>query len=166
MNSYEYPEVFIEGSGEEPYISVVGEYYLLSKKVVSEKFYGHIIYEDVVEKALNLEELVTTKSMVVVPRLSLNKDLDGIFISKDTPICIDEVIGHAAVIHVSEGNAVSVGDKLASVVTGKGDVRTYRASCSGVIILVIGYVWLKPEKYIVVTVGEEHVRRISIKGAA
>ncbi|MEM1533488.1 MAG: DUF2118 domain-containing protein, partial [Desulfurococcaceae archaeon] len=63
-------------------------------------------------------------------------------------------------------DVISVGDKLASIVTGKGDVRTYRTSCSGIVILVVGYVWLKPEKYIVVTVGEEHARRISIKGVA
>ncbi|MEM1533353.1 MAG: DUF2118 domain-containing protein [Zestosphaera sp.] len=166
MNSYEYPEVFIEGGGEEPYINVVDEHYFLSKKVVSEKFYGHVIYEDVVEKALNIEELITTRSIVVVPRLSLNKDLEGIFIPKGTPICIDEVIGRAAIIYVSEGDVISVGDKLASIVTGKGDVRTYRTSCSGIVVLVVGYVWLKPEKYIVVTVGEEHARRISIKGVA
>lgn len=166
MSSYEYPEVFIEGGGEEPYINVVDEQYFLSKKVVSERFYGHIVYEDVVEKALNIEELITTRSIVVVPRLGFNKDLEGIFIPKGTPICIDEVMGRVAIIHVSEGDAVSFGDKLASIVTGKGDVRTHRTSCSGVVILVIGYVWLKPEKYIVVTVGEEHARRISIKGVA
>ncbi len=166
MNSYEYPEVFIEGDGEEPYISVVDEHYFLSRKAVSENFYGHIVYEDVVEKALNLEKLTTTRSIVVVPRLSFSRNIDGILVSEGTPICIDEVVGRTAVIHVSEGDVVSIGDRLASIVTGKGDVRTYRTSCSGVVVLVVGYVWLKPEKYVVVTVGEEHARRISIKGVA
>ncbi len=163
MSSYEFPEVFVKGVSGDYYIVLESGVYRFSKQPCGEEFYGHIVYEDVIDKAVDLVEAVVVKDFIVIPRYRAKGDLDALHIPSNTRLCIMEVKSLHPYVFVDEGDFVGKGDRIAYMVTGKGEVRVYKSLCSGIVVLVVNITWERPERYIIVVVGESDVRRITVK---
>lgn len=163
MGEYEFPEVFVEGVEGDYYIVYRNGEYFFSKTPVGEKYYGHILYEDVVDKALDLVEALVKKTIIVIPRFKPTGDLEAILVEEGVKTCLMEVKGFEPIVFVREGDEVEEKDKVAYVITGKSEVRVYKSVCSGIVTLVINFPWEKPERYVLVVVNRDDVRRIVIK---
>jgi len=161
--SYEFPEVYVEGVSGDYYIVYSNGVYSFSSEPVGEKYYGHILYEDIIREAIDLVKAVSTREFIVVPRYKREGDLEALRVSRDARLCIMEVAGVQPIVFLSEGDIVEEGDKIAYIITGKSEVRVYKSLCSGIVVLVVNITWEKPEKYIVVVVKQDDVRRIIIK---
>ncbi len=162
MESYEFPEVYVEGIESGYYIVLDNGEYRFSKKP-SGRFFGHIVYEDIVDKALDLINAVFRRAVIVIPRFRGKGDLDALLIEKNTKACLIEVKSIQPYILVREGDEIDLNDKIAYMVTGKGEVRVYKSPCKGLVVLVVNFPWEKPERYLLVVVSKDGVRRIKIK---
>ncbi len=163
LENYEFPEVYVEGIKSDYYIVETSNgKYRFSKEPVG-RFFGHIIYEDVVDKALDLVEAIFKRTVIVVPKFRDKGDLDAFLVEKGTKNCLVEVKSIHPYVFVKEGDKVDLHDKIAYMVTGKGEVRVYKSPCKGLVLLVVNFPWEKPERYLIVVVGENDVRRIKIK---
>ncbi len=163
MSEYEFPEVFVEGVEGDYYIVYKDGEYFFSKTPGGEKYYGHILYEDVVEKAVDLVEAKMKKSIIVIPKFRPSGELEAILVEEGTSICLMEIKGADPIVFVSEGDEVEERDKIAYIITGKGEVRVYKSVCSGIVTLVINFPWERPERYILVVVSKDDARRIIVK---
>ncbi len=163
MENYEFPEIYVEGEKGDYYIVEENGTYRLSREPDDRRSFGHILYEDVIDKAIDLVEAVVKKSVIVVPRFKPKGDLEGLLVSSNTPCCIIEVKSIQPYVLVNEGDNIEMHDKIAYMVTSKGEVRVYKSPCRGLVLIVANFPWEKPEKYILVVVSEDAVRRITIK---
>ena len=162
---YAFPEVYVEGvtPSNEYVVEVNGSYLLLKTPVFenAKRFFGHIIYEDVLN-FLDLIEATAKRSFLVIKKYS-PPHMEGLLIEKNTKLCFIEVRGHYPIVYVSEGDGVDVGDKIAYIVTGKGEVRVVKSPCSGIVVLSVNITWERPEKYILVVVDRNDCRRVTIR---
>ncbi len=167
MNEYEYafPEVFVEGVESNKYLleTINGDYVIVDDKdrYSYSRFFGHILYEDVL-KYIDVIRPAITKSLIVVKKYQ-RKEMTGLLVERDVIPCLIEIRGYRPVVFINEGDHVEEGDKISYVITNKGEVRVERSPCSGVVLLVINIAWEKPEKYIVVVVGRDEFRQITIR---
>lgn len=102
------------------------------------------------------------RSFIVIREYG-KEPLRGLLIEKNTRPCLIEIKGYKPLVLTTEGKKIDKGDKIAYVITNKGEVRVIRSPCSGVVVLVINLPWEKPEKYILVVVGENEYRQIIIR---
>ncbi len=75
-----------------------------------------------------------------------------------------EIEGYRVYGIVSEGENVAKGDRIAYIVTGKGEVRTVRSLFPGVVAYAAQKPESKPEKLLLIIIGGENVRRARILG--
>ncbi len=160
---YEFPEVYVEGVKGDYYIVKINREYHFAKNPIGEEYYGHIIYEDVIDKALDLIEAKFTRSVIVVPRYRRAESVNGLLFPKDTRICFMEIKGVQPILFIREGDEISKREKIAYIITGKGEVRVYKSLCEGIVALVVNLPWEKPEKYIVAVVSKNDAREIVIR---
>ncbi len=163
MEKYEYPEVYVEDVDGDCYIVFDGVEYRFSSEKKGVKSYGHILYEDVIDKAIDLVNGKTTREIIVIPRFKKSQEIEALYVDKGVNICLMEIKAYQPYVFVSEGDVVEERDKIAYMVTGKGEVRVYKSVCRGIVFLVVNIPWERPEKYILVVVNEDDVRRITIK---
>lgn len=167
MEKYAYPEVFVQGVASSPLILKRKNEYILVTEPPTEKeydeIYGHIIYENVLDLALNLVKPEITRELIVIEEFTGKNEMRGLIIPASTKPCLIEVKGASPYVFFKEGDEVKEGDKLAYVITRKGEVRVIRSPCEGIIILNINITWEKPEKYIMVVVGKDELRQITIR---
>ncbi len=170
MEKYNYPEIFVKGLHDGKYciVQTNNEFYLIEKEklgrdVDKNKIYTNIIYEEI----LNYVDLVEARiqiDTIVVPEFTLDKkELKGIFVKKDTPLCLIEVKGIQPYVFIKEGDNVDEKDKIAYTITGKGEVRVTKSPCKGIVLLVINLPWEQPEKYILAVVSKDDAREIIIR---
>ncbi|MET1160722.1 MAG: DUF2118 domain-containing protein [Thermoprotei archaeon] len=161
---YAFPEIFVENTDSSNYIvELESGVYVLAKTKPSKytRFFGHIIYEKALEY-VDLTAPLIKNSMIIVPKFS-GSETKGILVEKGIKPCLAEIRGYKPLLTIREGSSVNEGDKIAYIITGKGEVRTYRSPCSGVLVLAVNIVWEKPEKYILVFVGKNDAREITIR---
>ncbi len=170
MNSreiYSFPEVYVEDIESDKYIVLLnGEYILTSDKEkisASSRRYGHILYENVVEKAIDLTTPLITREVIVIPHYTGEEYMKAYIIPRNTKPCLIEVKGYSPYVFVDELDEVDEKSKIAYIVTGKNEVRTIRSPCRGVVVLVVNFPWEKPERYIIVVVGRDELREITIR---
>jgi hypothetical protein len=89
--------------------------------------------------------------------------MEGLLVEDTARPCLIEVKGHRPHVFLREGDSVREGDKIAYVITSKGEVRTIRSPCEGVVVLVVNFPWERPEKYVIVVVSRDECREISIR---
>lgn len=165
--NYLFPEVFVEDVVSEKYVVEISEdSYLLvmDGEIDRKKFkrvFGHIIYEDVL-KYIDLSKNALEKTVVVVEKYGLD-EMNALLVEKNTPLCILEIKGLSPYVFVHEGYSINKHDKVAYVITNKGEVRSVKSPCEGVVFLVINISWEKPEKYILMVVGRNEYRRIVVR---
>ena len=162
---YSFPEVFVENVESEKYIVEVDENtYIVTSELSRYKYgrlYGHVIYEDILNY-IDLVKPVITRSIIIVKKYS-GGVMNGILVEKGVSPCLIEVRGYKPVVFLEEGDEVEEGDKIAYVITNKGEVRVIRSPCTGVVVLIINITWERPEKYIVVVVSRDEFRQITIR---
>ncbi|OYT39478.1 MAG: hypothetical protein B6U89_04055 [Desulfurococcales archaeon ex4484_58] len=165
MNEYAFPEVFVENIESDKYVLELDENtYVLVKKRENysyRRFFGHIIYEHILEY-INLTKPLIERSFIVIKKYT-GGEMNGMLIEKNITPCLAEVSGIYPYILVSEGEKISNKDKIAYIITNKGEIRTIKSPCDGFIALIINITWEKPEKYILVVVKENEFRRITIR---
>ncbi len=167
MENYEYPEIFIRGAGGPPYIVKKGEEYLLKEQDVGREhvFYGHVLYEDVLARAIDLLEGRVKEEFIVIPRFTGAPAMKALLIEKGRDACIMEISGVQPYTGLREGVYIEKHEKAGYIVTGKGEVRGYKSPCTGIVVVVANLAWEKPEKYVVVVVSRDAVREIIVRKA-
>ncbi len=166
MNNYAFPEIFVEGEkGEKYIIRQNDEYYLVEHGIPEnyDKIYGHILYEDIIEKAIDLLSSKTTKEFIVIPKYTGAEEMQAYLVKADINVCLVEVKGISPYVLIDEEDIIDEGDKIALIITGKNEVRVVRSPCKGVPVLIVNFPWEKPEKYIIVVVDKNDVRRITVR---
>ncbi len=167
VNKYSFPEVFVRNQHGDKYIVRRGDEYLLveDKNIVasSSEFYGHVMYEDVVEKAIDLIEPLITRDIIIIPRYTNEEFMNGLLVKNNTKPCLIEIKGSSPIIFINEDEIIDYEDKIAYIVTGKREVRTVKSPCKGRVVLVVNFPWEKPERYLVVVVRPDEVREIRIR---
>ncbi len=164
---YSFPEAFIEGVEGDKYIVENTSGYILvggSKQIHrGRRLFGHVPYEKTIELAVDLVKPVITNSIIVIPHYTGEEIMNGVLVEKDTKPCLMEVKGSSPLLQINEGSMVEEGDRIGLVLTGKGEVHNVFSPCSGRVVLIVNYTWEKPEKYIIVVVGEDEAREIRIR---
>ncbi|ABN69924.1 conserved hypothetical protein [Staphylothermus marinus F1] len=169
MEKYRYPEVFVEGVESDKYVLEINEHYILvltkedlEKYVNYKRVFGHIIYEHIINY-IDLVKPATKKAFIVIPEYSGEKEMNGFLIDENKKLCLIEVKGIQPYVFPREGDEIEERDKVAYIITGKGEVRTIRSPCKGVVLLVINFPWEKPEKYVLAVVNKNDIREITIR---
>lgn len=164
---YAFPEVFVEDRGSNKYIILLNDEYQLTsnpeKVSKSEKRYGHILYENIVDEAVDLVEPRITRGFIVIPHYTGEDSMKAYIVEKNVKPCLIEVKGVYPHILVEEMDEIDEKDKIAYVITGKNEVRVIRSPCRGVVVLVINFPWEKPERYLLVVVGRDELREITVR---
>ena len=160
-----FPEVYVENvESLNGYILEVDGEFIFSKKPQAlgiKRFFGHIIYEDI----LNYIDLVKpsiTRSFIVVKKYGAPV-MEGVLVEKDTKPCLIEIRGHQPMVFVNEGDEIGEGDKIGYIITNKSEVRVVKSPCSGIVALVVNLPWERPEKYLLVVVSKNECRQITIR---
>ncbi len=73
-----------------------------------------------------------------------------------------EVEGYRIHSLVLEGYRVARGDRIAYIATKKGEIRSVRSGFEGLVIYAAQKPGSRPEKFLYILVGEDHVRRARI----
>jgi len=162
---YFFPEVYVEGlaPANEYVVEIDGDYFLSKTYSVpgAKRFFGHIIYEDILNY-IDLTEPRIRRSFILIKKYG-PQIMSGILVEENTKPCLMEVRGRQPIILISEGDEVSERDKIAYTITNKGEVRTFRSPCTGLLVLNINIPWERPEKYILVVVSKNECREITIR---
>ena len=176
-NGYLYPQIFIKLNPKElkdKSITSILEYsFILENENKISKFkieksedikdilskglnniYFKIIYEPAFNLFLDLEKAVITRDIIVY--LPWRKEY--IKVEKGTKVDLIEFSGKNIHLFVREGDTIEYNDKIAYILTGKLEVRTYRSPSKGV-LLYITPLSEKPVKYLLVVVNESKTRR-------
>ncbi len=165
--NYAFPEVYLEDEESDIAIIYVNDEYILTrdkeKIMKAEKKYGHILYEDVIDKAIDLVEPRITKEIIVIPEYTGSDEMKAYIIPKNTKPCLIEVKGIQPYVFIEELSEIDEKDKIAYTITGKGEVRVTRSPCKGVVVLVVNLPWEKPERYIIVVVRRDELRQITVR---
>lgn len=118
--------------------------------------YFKVIYEPAYKLFIDLENTIITRDIIVF--LPWTKEY--IKIKSGTRVELLEIAGKNVYLFVREGDKVEYNSKIAYILTGKLEVRTYRSPSKGVIIY-ITTLTEKPLKYLLVVVDESSTRKYS-----
>ncbi|HIQ03084.1 MAG TPA: DUF2118 domain-containing protein [Desulfurococcales archaeon] len=118
--------------------------------------YFKVIYEPAYKLFLDLENTIITRDIIVF--LPWTKEY--IKIKSGTKVELLEIAGKNVYLFVREGDRIEYNNKIAYILTGKLEVRTYRSPSKGVIVY-ITTLTEKPLKYLLVVVDESNTRRYS-----
>ncbi|ADI32729.1 DUF2118 family protein [Staphylothermus hellenicus] len=168
MEKYRYPEIFVEGVEGDKYILEINGHYALAftkediDNVNYKRVFGHIVYEHIINY-IDLVKPATKKAFIVIPEYSGEKEMKGFLIDENKKLCLIEVKGVQPYVFPREGDVIEERDKVAYIITGKGEVRTIRSPCKGVVLLVINFPWEKPERYVLAVVNKDDIREIIIR---
>ncbi len=139
------------------------EYILVTKRenYRYKRFFGHIIYEHVLDY-IDLVKPLILNSFIVIKKFG-EDPMNGLLVEKNISPCLVEIRGHQPLVFVNEGDEIEEGDKIAYTITNKSEIRVTRSPCSGIVVLVINLPWERPERYILVVVGKNECRQITIR---
>jgi|GEM_PF-2672623 hypothetical protein len=119
------------------------------------------------ESALNRVDLsngLILEDMVVIEKYGAGtRGSSGIYLKKGDRVCLQEVSSAYAYLTKKEGDTVKQGERIGFMLSVKGAVRTVKSVCEGIITLIINISWEVPEKYIILVVKEDELRRIHVR---
>jgi len=133
---YQFPEAYVEGVESKVYLVPDLErrkYRLCQDPCNAPIKLGRTVYEEAIDYFVDLEKGETVRRFaVVVPRL----DRKAFYVEPGTPVLLYIVQGTQTVFNLYEGEDVEPRDRLAYVLTSKGETRTVRLEDEGVIIYI------------------------------
>jgi hypothetical protein len=119
------------------------------------------------ESALNRVDFSNSQvldDMVVIDKYGAGtRGSSGVYLRKGDRVCLQEVSSAYAYLAKKEGDAVKRGERIGFALSVKGAVRTVKSVCEGIITLIVNITWEAPEKYIIVVVKEDELRRIHVR---
>ena len=115
------------------------------------------IYETAYEEVISLEQSRTVKSFITY----CPKHGAYYLVEENTEVGLMEIEGLKIFLHVDEGDTVDEGDKIGYQITRKFEVRNIVSIVRGIIVY-IGTIFGEVQRYIIVAVGEENVRKINV----
>ncbi|RLG81706.1 MAG: DUF2118 domain-containing protein [Thermoprotei archaeon] len=166
---YYFPEVFVEGIKSYKYVveTNTNEYIVVPSHIIEsysyKRLFGHVVYEDAL-RYIDLVKPEIVKSIVVIKKYG-GGVMKGMLVEKGVTPCLAEAKGYRVYVEVREGDVIERSDRVAYIITSKGEIRIYRSPCTGLVLLVVNIVWDKPEKYILVVVNRDEAREITIREA-
>ena len=164
---YSYPKIYVESKGEpidasECILELESLDYLKTSCGAMEgrfrRVFARRIYERVHREVLDLEGGRIKRSYI----LKTPHDRLYLLVEAGTRVSLVEVAGRQVHLYCEEGDEVKRGERLASVITGKLEVRNVRSPDDGVVVL-IGEFIETPERYVVAIAGGDDVRRITVR---
>lgn len=162
---YFYPELYVENifsnkiiveTGNGDFIKIT-----VQKPPVNLRFYGYVLYEDVVNY-LDLPGSQLRRDVIVL----YDKDnglYRGIYLSRNVKLRLIEIRGYEPVILVREGDFVTKNSSIAYIVTKKREVRNIKSSIDGYVVLIVEIFWEKPERYVLAVVDKNEFRQIAVR---
>ncbi len=119
--------------------------------------FREVMYNNLVDIAIDIEKGVTKTDIVVDPRRD-----KLMLVLRDTPLSIVEAQGKRVYPLFREGDKVSINDKLFYIVTGKYEVRVVRSNTNGVVLYVSEVVPRTPQTFIMVICDESKVKWLEL----
>ncbi len=116
--------------------------------------YFKVIYEPAYNLFLDLERAEIVRDTIIF--LPWTKEY--IKIESGTNVELLEISGKKVYLFVREGDKIRYNDKIAYILTGKLEVRTYRSPSEGIVIYITS-LSEKPVKYLLVVVSEAATRK-------
>ncbi len=102
-------------------------------------------------KSIQCYELVEILSSAQRPEVLVCNEVTNkcVEVQSTDELVVTEVSGSEVFANVKEGDYVRRGDKLAYIVTGKGEVRSVRSSSEGLVVLVYEVPTSRPSRIII-----------------
>ncbi len=97
-----------------------------------EKCFLEYPYEESYRYIVDLENQLVKKSFIVIPSGSE----EGLYVPENIKVSITEISGLSVSILVREGYIVKKGDKIARILTSKGELRSFRTDTEGVVLYI------------------------------
>ena len=120
-------------------------------------------YERALER-IDLVEATVVSDFIVIEKYGLSTpSTRGFYLKAGDKVCLQEVSAAYVTITKGEGDPVREGEKIGYTLSSKGNLKTIRSSCNGIITLVINITWEMPEKYVVVVVKEDELRQVFVR---
>lgn len=94
--------------------------------------------------------------------LTWDDSKESILVGEGVAAHVIELEGYRIHSMVSEGSRVARGDKIAYIATKKGEVRSVRSGFDGLVVYAAQKPESRPERFLFIVVGEDHVRRARI----
>ncbi len=154
MNPYAYPKAFVKDEPSEDRAKIEQGKVILGR----EGDYGKVIYEELLEKVVDLEQGIAKRDFIVV----LPNEDEALFVAKGTRLLLYELRGRGVYPAVKEGDEIKPRDSLGYVVTGKYEVRHIRSDTEGVVVHVHWSVGERPERYVIVVVDRNECKRLKV----
>ena len=155
-SDYSFPEVYVKDVSSYRYICLNKDSYIITSNT-SEcwETYGNIPYEESF-KYIDLVEARTIKPFIVVLHNEETENtVKGVLIDKNTPLCLQEVLGNIIYFLHRDGVRVEKNNVIAYIITNKLEVRSVKSMCKGIIMLTIDMPWEEPRKALFVVVENE-----------
>ena len=157
-SDYEFPEAYVEGVESDVYLEPNPDKGVYRKCRAAEcegrVRLGMTVYEEAGRLFLDIVSgEIVRKTAIVIPRLGRK----ALYVEPGTPAMIYEAGGLQTVFNLYEGARVDPGDKIAYILTSKGETRSLRSEDKGIILYIAWDRESFPPKYWVVVVPEERV---------
>ncbi len=161
LDVYSFPKIFIEHenlhSGNRRVVVLDGEDIIELVNIRDfhpkgkARFFLQEVYEDALNQIIDLEGRVVKLSFIVyVPWHG-----KYMLIERGTELDIIEVSGKQVFLLVREGDLIHFNDKIATIITGKREARTFRSPANGVIVYISRILDITTRDVYIVLVAEE-----------
>ena len=166
-SEYSYPTIYVEVKkaplkGLECILELESLDYIKTtcnrRDVTFRRAFSKRIYERVHVEVLDLERGEVKKSYIV----KSPRNGTYILVEAGVKVSLVEVAGRQVHLYCEEGDEVVEGERIASVITGKYEVRNVRSPDDGIVVL-IGEFIETPERSVIAIAGDEDVRRITVR---
>ncbi len=165
-SNYTYSKIFIEGFREESneYLIVLDHEAIIVNQLtetLSGRVFSKVIYEQALNEIIDLETSTIKKAFATyTPKNEI------LLVEKETKTILIEVKGRKISLQVSEGDKIKPRQKIAYVLTKKFEVRSIKSTNEGIVVY-IGWVYEeRPERYVIVVVNSNDVRRLKLRKGA
>jgi len=124
-----------------------------------EKCYLEYPYEEAYKYIVDLENHSIKKSFIVIPPGSV----EALYVPKNTRVNIIEISGVSVSLLVKEGDEVNIGDRVARILTSKGEVRSHRVNTEGLVLYVTDLFGGSSERILILIGDKNSLGRIRIE---
>ena len=127
----------------------------------SGRVFSKVIYEQALNEIIDLEASITKKAFAIcTPKNEI------LLVEEGTKTVLIEVKGWKISLQVSEGDEIKPRQRIAYVLTKKFEVRSVKSTDEGIVVY-IGWVYEeRPERYVIVVVNSNDVRRLKLRKGA
>ncbi|MEZ0289646.1 MAG: DUF2118 domain-containing protein [Sulfolobales archaeon] len=116
-------------------------------------------YEEAFKHIYDFSKSSCSKTFIVV----LPRSSEGILVPVNTSLRVIEIQGVYIRTLVSEGEEISAGSKIAQILTGKGEFRTFRSSGEGVVVYISDLLEEDFNKIVILVADKLSLQRVEIR---